>query len=124
MECEGTSAIAWQGKVVQRWIEPMLRLLASVGHNWDANCRILAAHIEVPRHKIDATKNPKHDAGKAQTERHTKLDLYVSLLIELQSVYFLVYLRDTLTCPKPLSLEGQEEAACAARIIFRLASVK
>ena len=47
MERDGGSAAAWQGKVVQRWIEPMLRLLASVGHNRDATCRILAAHIEV-----------------------------------------------------------------------------
>ena len=34
------------------------------------------------------------------------------------------HLRDTLTCLKPLSLEGQEQAACAARISFSLASVK
>ena len=57
---------AWQSKVVQRWIEPMLRLLASVRHNWDATCWILAAHIEVLQRKNDATvKNWKHNAGKA-----------------------------------------------------------
>ena len=128
MERDGGCAAAWQGKVVQRWIEPMLRLLASVGHNRDATCRILAVYIEVLQGKIDAAaKNPKHDAGKAQTERRTKVDLYGSLLTELQSVCFLVYmshLRDTLTCLQPLSLEGQEQAACAALISFSLASVK
>ena len=105
----------------------MLRLLAAVAHNRAATCRIMAEHIEILSKKVAASaKNAKHDASKAQKERHTKQDVHAKLQNEMQLVRFLVcmaQLRDILSCLKPLSLEGQEALGCAARIHFTIANV-
>ena len=127
LERAGDTAAAWQGNVVQRWIEPIWRLLAAVAHNREATCCILAAHIEILSKKVAAlAKNAKHDASKAQKEWRAKREPYAGLRNEMQSVRFLVYmaqLRDILSYLKPLSLEGQEALGCAARIRFSMANV-
>ena len=76
MASMGKDVKAWQVNCHQRWVEPLLQLLASIQQNAEGACAILSSHIEIL--EVDASKARK-DKGKVYEERSTKLKRYKKL---------------------------------------------
>ena len=62
MEEDREVAAAWQGRVSQRWVEPALRLLESVGHNVQSSVKVLSDKASDVGAKIDTCKKRKRGA--------------------------------------------------------------
>ena len=96
MEEDGDVAAAWQGRVSERWVEPALRLLESVGHNVQSSVKVLSDKPSDVGAKIEMCKKRKRGAEggdrKAQAERKRVLARYnniTSQLSSLSSIYIM-----------------------------------
>ena len=96
---DGKCAATWGGRVVQRWLEPTLRLLVAVRHNAEGAAVVLGHKID--RLKIDTSKaenrkrkrsphQPTTDSA-TQTKRKSQLKRFESIHTELCSVLFHIF---------------------------------
>ena len=96
MEEDGEVGAAWQGRVSERWVEPALRLLESVGHNVQSSVKVLSDKPSDVGAKIEMCNKRKRGAeggdSKAQAERKRVLARYnniTSQLSSLSSIYIM-----------------------------------
>ena len=121
---ENEKSASWQRKVVQRWVEPTLRLVKAILSNAATTHKVVSKKLRAVKKKIAPKVKPGSKAHKKRKTEHEKPSVIVNFLASVKFHVCSEVLLDVLTSLSQLSLEGQQQNGSAARIRNMLRMVK